>query len=460
MSSHRNCIEDALDIKGAIVVRTDRTCLAIPLNIYTLGAVPRGHAGQNFSDADFDRVRETLRWYIVSVLAAIGADRLGDELIRAAIADFDGYVVPALLMGRSPRHFAMTDFCARINWDRKNTYENKIKTWIFLLETIAAAMPMAEHSQRAASKAACLMEETLSPVGDNAKGPGVWPPDVSSRNKTQILLGAMFTGPFHLYTNLAAPRSADLHPTSLAEQVMTLIEPWGAAADAVRAMADLESGLLECLGLDPRLLRKYEAPGTILVPRLKVGPVLIGGGFDSISADPEALAKAFQAQSGRFPRRAIVECLGDWDPEEPLKWRQPDEIRKILGWSVEDTPFTSSTNTEYALDRSRGMTRLHRKVDEGDHASTSMAASRASFVLIDFDFQADGRKALADAISAIERLASRSPATACALAFGRELAPARIGPRNPAISSLVYLTRSLAYSALTIIAGRSESDES
>lgn len=377
---------------------------------------------------------------------------LGKELARAIIADFNVYVVPALLEKRPPKHLMVTEFSSRVGWDRKGLYEKKFSDWIPMLRVIAAAIPMAKNAQDGDGPAACMFEQTTSPVGEKASGAGI-PVNVSTRKKTQMLFGSTLSG---LYTALVAPLTSDLHPTELSGQLAALVDPLGPAAEAVRSMAELPPQRLERLGLDPQRLRKHQPSDVALVPRLHVGPELKAGTFESISCDPKILVDKLKAASNGSPRRAVVECLGEWASEQQFVWLPPDEIRRVLGWRYLGTPFDPNEDVmeiEYGISSAHDETRLLRYVVDGA-SSAGTVARMMSFVLVGFDFRMDRRKALIDAIHGVEKLASRSAAGGPAASFGKDFAPARIGPRESSARTFIYLSRIMAHAVMTIVAAQ------
>jgi hypothetical protein len=394
------------------------------------------------------------------------------KLAATVLADFDLYVAPALLSGTVPEPAQGTELAAHLGRKRTQLID-QMKHWVEPLEStsVMLGMDLADHSGEA-PHTFCVIEQTDSPIGEDVHAPGMFKRE---RAILQRLLVPILTGP-HLHNPLLVdpPASDELDNQGFTRQILATL-----------------AKLSECSGrLQPAGTRRIQTsspaaiappPGapsclpltTVLIPRLAAGGKREAGLRATLTAEVQQIRAMLQANehaaknetSVRLDygfRRAVIEIPDEPYPDQrDLEWIDDAALRQYLAWMLGFVPLDliyRPTGLELALEhRDEHETLIHRTVKQDTPELEAMGAKHESFALLGFglkpgDAQQPRNPRMADPLLAVEVIAGRAPAQACAKAFGAQHAPANARGNSDEVRAFIRACRTIQRTALSFVA--------
>jgi hypothetical protein len=424
-------------------------------------------------DDQIGGARELLQERLPGLLHKAGLRSQSAEKGTAiVIADLKRYVERALLAGETPLPASGTELAHDVGVSRSQFVE-QMQNWS---ESMVRAGTMfgkelAELTGHARSTF-CLFEETDSPIGRDVHAPGMFE---QAGEKLQRVWGPMLVGPdMQNLLRIDPPASDQLEDDEFTQQLCGTLDAIG---DCTRRLESPTTRRIQASS-PPERIAPSDANGrawltTALIPRLAAGSVRVGGTRTILTANVaqvramlEANERAAEQEETRHLdngfRRAVIEI-----EEQPyldgrdLEWIDDGMLRKYLGWMLGWVPLDlkfRTTGLEVVIDhRDEREAVLHRIVKEDAPELATMVSPHASFALLGFDLRPGAIELpegphLADPLLGVEMIASRVPAHACAISFGREHAPCLARTTTEDGRAFMRACRAIQRSALSFIA--------
>jgi hypothetical protein len=336
----------------------------------------------------------------------------------------------------------------------RTTLYTKMRWLVPALEDLAVALPvlLAARGDFVGS-VVWRISDLQSPVGREAHGLGI-------SGRQQSLYGpALVGGDMHVPAFLAcAPEDAD--GRQLAQRIVEQLEGINRVAKNVAARAALvDRWKFEAFGLPAERLDNWPRQTIVLVPELRVGPVVDGSWPEVARTHVPTFARGIAA----LPRCSAVVAVEDHPYDHPQEWVRLEHRRlqrllanaAILGLDVGVPP----SHLTYML-RTRGdVTVLHRRWEAGagsDAAHWHLVSDQMSHALVGFSVNAtdtdrDHEQRLASALGFVEYLATSQHAKDCGARFGQTFQPSNVKAARPEQRALVRALRMISNTAVVAV---------